>query len=163
LVLTYTALGESAEPQGRRLDLPGQALAIIGLGGLAFAAIEGSHWGWTSPVILAVIGLAVCALAAFVIVEEHTPGPLLPLAFLRQPVFSAALAVAALMTFGMYALLFIMPLYFQTMRGASPLGELRHRLATGRPSHQQPRPAHCDDRRHGLHGRRRADAEPHRA
>jgi EmrB/QacA subfamily drug resistance transporter len=121
LVLTYTALGESAEPQGRRLDLPGQALAIIGLGGLAFAAIEGSHWGWTSPVILAVIGLAVCALAAFVIVEEHTPGPLLPLAFLRQPVFSAALAVAALMTFGMYALLFIMPLYFQTMRGASPL------------------------------------------
>jgi MFS transporter, DHA2 family, methylenomycin A resistance protein len=122
LVLTYTALGESAEPQGRRLDLPGQALAIIGLGGLAFAAIEGSHWGWTSPVILAVIGSAVLALAAFVVVEAHTPGPLLPLAFLRQPVFSAALAVAALMTFGMYALLFIMPLYFQTMRGASPLG-----------------------------------------
>ena len=45
LALTYTALAESAEPQGRRLDLPGQALAIIGLGGLAFAAIEGSHWG----------------------------------------------------------------------------------------------------------------------
>jgi EmrB/QacA subfamily drug resistance transporter len=121
LIVTYTALGESAEPQGRRLDLPGQALAIIGLGGLAFAAIEGSHWGWTSPVILTVAGIAVLALCAFVFVEGRTPGPLLPLAFLRQPVFSAALAVAALMTFGMYALLFIMPLYFQTMRGASPL------------------------------------------
>jgi DHA2 family methylenomycin A resistance protein-like MFS transporter len=36
-------------------------------------------------------------------------------------VFSASLAVAGLMTFGIYALLFIMPLYFQTMRGASPL------------------------------------------
>jgi DHA2 family methylenomycin A resistance protein-like MFS transporter len=121
LALTYTALDESAEPHGRRLDLPGQVLAIIGLGGLAFAAIEGSHWGWTSPVILAIAGLALCALVAFVFVEARTPGPLLPLGFLRQPVFSASLAVAALMTFGMYALLFIMPLYFQTMRAASPL------------------------------------------
>ena len=58
LVLTYTALGESAEPQGRRLDLPGQALAITRLGGLAFAAIEGSHWGWTSPVNLVIGGTA---------------------------------------------------------------------------------------------------------
>jgi len=44
----------------------------------------------------------------------------LPLSLLSQPVFSAALAVAGLMTFGMYALLFIMPLYFQTIRGATP-------------------------------------------
>jgi MFS family permease len=35
-------------------------------------------------------------------------------------VFSAALACAGLMTFGMYALLFLMPLYFQTVRGGSP-------------------------------------------
>jgi MFS transporter, DHA2 family, methylenomycin A resistance protein len=40
---------------------------------------------------------------------------------LRRPVFSATITIAGLMTFGMYALLFIMPLYFQTMRGASPL------------------------------------------
>lgn len=121
LTLTYYALGESAAPQGRRLDLPGQALAIIALGGFAFAAIEGSHWGLTSTVILSIASIAVLALAAFVWVEAHTAGPLLPLGFLRQPVFSAALAVAGLMTFGMYALLFLMPLYFQTMRGASPL------------------------------------------
>ena len=57
---------------------------------------------------------------AFVWVEARTPGPLLPLSFLRQPVFSAALACAGLMTFGMYALLFITPLYLQTVRGASP-------------------------------------------
>jgi EmrB/QacA subfamily drug resistance transporter len=120
LVLTFFALDESAEPKGRHLDLPGQALAIVGLGASAFAAIEGSHWGWTSFPILAIAALAITALALFVWVEARTPGPLLPLEFLRLPVFSAALAVAGLMTFGMYALLFIMPLYFQTMRGASP-------------------------------------------
>lgn len=120
LALTYYAVGESAEPDGRRLDLPGQALAIVGLGGFAFAAIEGSHWGWTSPAILGIAGAALVALAAFVVVEARVEGPLLPLGFLRIPVFSATLACAGLMTFGMYALLFIMPLYFQTVRGATP-------------------------------------------
>jgi len=120
LALSYYAVNETAEPKGRRLDLPGQVLAIAGLGGFAFAAIEGSHWGWTSPLILTIAGAAALALALFVVVEGTTRGPLLPLGFLRRPVFSAALAVAGLMTFGMYALTFVMPLYFQTGRGNSP-------------------------------------------
>jgi EmrB/QacA subfamily drug resistance transporter len=119
LLLTLYAIEESAEPQGRRLDLPGQILAIVALGGFAFAAIEGSHWGWTMPLFAVLTGAAFAAVA-FVWVEARTPGALLPLSFLRQPVFSAALAVAGLMTFGMYALLFIVPLYFQTVRGATP-------------------------------------------
>ncbi len=120
LMITFRAVGESAEPEGRRLDLPGQVLAIGCLAGFAFTAIEGSRWGWTSPVILALGAGAVVELALFVVVEARTPGPLLPLGFLRLPVFSASLAIAGLMTFGMYALLFIMPLYFQAVRGGSP-------------------------------------------
>lgn len=121
LALTYRAISESAEPQGRRLDLPGQGLAVVALAAFAFAAIEGSHWGWTSPFILALFAIAIAAAALFVWVEMRTEGPLLPLEFLRRPVFDAALAAAGLMTFGMYALLFLMPLYFQIMRGGSPL------------------------------------------
>lgn len=119
LLLTLYAIEESSEPDGRRLDLPGQVLAIVALGGFALAAIEGSHWGWTMP-LFAALACAALAAIAFVWVEARTPGPLLPLPFLGQPVLSAALAVAGLMTFGMYALLFIMPLYFQTIRGATP-------------------------------------------
>lgn len=120
LALTFYAVQESADPKGRRLDLPGQGLAIVGLGAFALAAIEGSHWGWSSPLLLGIVVTAIIALALFVWVEARTEGPLLPLAFLRLPVFSATLAVAGFMTFGMYALLFIMPLYFQTVRGATP-------------------------------------------
>ena len=120
LALTYAAVRESAEPAGRRLDLPGQVLAIAGLVAFAFAAIEGSHWGWTSPLILGTTAFAVAAYGLLVYVEARTPGPLLPLEFLRRPTFSASLACAGLMTFGMYALLFIMPLYFQTVRGTTP-------------------------------------------
>jgi EmrB/QacA subfamily drug resistance transporter len=119
LFLTLYAVEESVEPKGRRLDLPGQVLAIVALGGFAFAAIEGSHWGWTTP-LFAVLAASLLAAIAFVWVEARTPGALLPLSFLREPVFSGSLAVAGLMTFGMYALLFIMPLYFQTIRSATP-------------------------------------------
>jgi EmrB/QacA subfamily drug resistance transporter len=119
LWLTTRAIGESTEPEGRRLDLPGQVLAIAALSGFAFAAIEGLHWGWTYP-LLAILAGAAAAAALFVCVEARTEGPLLPLSFLGRPAFSAALAAAGLMTFGMYALLFIIPLYFQTIRGASP-------------------------------------------
>src|SRR4029079_18285837 len=119
LLLTLYAIEESSAQEGRRLDLPGQVLAIVALGGFALAAIEGSHWGWTMP-LFAVLACAALAAIAFVWVEARTPGPLLPLPFLGQPVLSAALAVAGLMTFGMYALLFIMPLYFQTIRSATP-------------------------------------------
>jgi predicted MFS family arabinose efflux permease len=120
VVFTYAAIRESSEPKGRRLDLPGQGFAIVALSAFAFAAIEAPHWGWLSPTILSITGIAVAALGLFAWIEARTPGPLLPLEFLRRPVFSAALAVAGLMTFGMYALLFVMPLYFQTVRGASP-------------------------------------------
>jgi EmrB/QacA subfamily drug resistance transporter len=120
LALTYAAVRESAEPAGRRLDLPGQALAVTGLIAFAVAAIEGPHWGWTSPLTIGATAVAVAAFVLLVYVEARTEGPLLPLEFLRRPAFSASLAIAGLMTFGMYALLFIMPLYFQTMRGATP-------------------------------------------
>src|SRR5262245_16511858 len=54
LALAKTAVEESASPQGRHLDLPGQLAAIAALGGFAFAAIEGAHLGWQSaPVLIA--------------------------------------------------------------------------------------------------------------
>jgi EmrB/QacA subfamily drug resistance transporter len=121
LALTYTAVPESAEPHGRKLDLSGQALAVVALGGLAFAAIEGSHWGWASLPILSIAAVGLAAGVALFVLEGRLIGAMIPVEFFRDRVFSSALSIAALMTFGMYALLFLMPLYFQTMRGNSAL------------------------------------------
>jgi MFS transporter, DHA2 family, methylenomycin A resistance protein len=121
LLLTYAAVTESAEPRGRKLDLSGQALAVIALGGLAFAAIEGSHWGWLSLPILSIAAVGLVAGVALFVLEGRLTGAMIPVEFFRNRVFSSALSIAALMTFGMYALLFLMPLYFQTMRGNSTL------------------------------------------
>lgn len=121
LVLALTVVPESRDPRGRRLDLPGQALAIMALAGLAFAVIEGPRWGWTSPIILGCAGVSVAAAIVFLRVEAGARGALVPLDLLTQRPFSASLAVAGLMTFGMYAMLFLTPLYLQAVRGASAL------------------------------------------
>jgi MFS transporter, DHA2 family, methylenomycin A resistance protein len=51
--------------------------------------------------------------------EKGNAGALVPLDYFRNRQFSAALAVAGMMTFGMYAMLFLTPLYLQSLAGAS--------------------------------------------
>lgn len=116
VALAVGYLKESADPQGRHLDLPGQLLAILALGTLSLGFIEGSGWGWHSPAIMSCFAGSVIGLTAFLAVEHWSLRPLLPLSIFRSAAFSAAVADAALMTFGMYGLLFVLPLYFQVIR-----------------------------------------------
>jgi MFS transporter, DHA2 family, methylenomycin A resistance protein len=120
MVLAIKSVPESSDADGRRLDPAGQALAIVALAALSFVAIEGAHWGWISPVILALAAVVVCASALFIYCESGRPDALVPLDVFRQGQFSAALAIAGMMTFGMYAMLFLTPLYLQSLGGASP-------------------------------------------
>jgi DHA2 family methylenomycin A resistance protein-like MFS transporter len=110
-------VAESADPTGQRIDLPGQALAIVGLGLLATGAIEGQSRGWLWPPIVACWLGSLLALGAFVAVERRTAYPLVPLEVFGQRAFRGSLGVAAAMTFGMYGMLFLVPLYLQSVLG----------------------------------------------
>ena len=126
LGLTMRVLPESSDPQGRQLDLPGQSLAIVTLALLTLAAIEGPHW--SAPVTLACVAIAVTAGATFLMVEARTEGALLPLAILKRRDLGVSMAVASLMTFGMYGMLFLGPLFLQQQRGASVIAAGRELL-----------------------------------
>jgi DHA2 family methylenomycin A resistance protein-like MFS transporter len=117
LAMTLRFLPESQHSQGRRLDLPGQVLAMIALGTLTLVAIEFPHWSRQATLLCA--GASVVAMMLFLAVEARTDGALLPLEFLSRRGLPATMMVASLMTFGMYAMLFLMPLYWQTQQGAS--------------------------------------------
>ncbi|MFL6803181.1 MAG: MFS transporter [Xanthobacteraceae bacterium] len=119
LVLAIKAVPESKDPEGRRLDPIGQALAIAALAALSFVMIEGPHWGWTSPVIVALAVVCAVTFALFLRIEAGRKGALVPLDVFGNAAFSAALAIAGLMTFGMYAMLFVVPLYLQSTGGLS--------------------------------------------
>ena len=110
-------LPESAAPEGRRLDLPGQTLAIAALGLLSLAVIEGPRWGWGAASTIGCGIAGVLALALFLSAQARGRAPMVPLGLFRSAPFSAAMLIAALMTFGIYAMLFLLPIYLQAVRG----------------------------------------------
>jgi DHA2 family methylenomycin A resistance protein-like MFS transporter len=121
LVLTATAVPESKDPTGRKLDLPGQVLAIAALGALSLAVIEGPRWGWESIGSVAAFAIAAVTAVLFIARQGGADSALVPLTMFRSRVFSASLGIAGAMTFGMYAMLFLTPLYLQASRGDSAL------------------------------------------
>jgi DHA2 family methylenomycin A resistance protein-like MFS transporter len=121
VVLARRTVPESADPRGRALDLPGQALAIVALTALVFAIIEGRRLGWGSPAIVTAIAVAVAALAAFVRVELHASHPMLDLRYFRSPRFSGANAASGLMNLGVLGWLFAFSLFLQQGQGHSPI------------------------------------------
>src|SRR5262249_61300567 len=92
----------------------------VALGSLAVAAIE-SH----GARLLAVAALLVAAasLGAFVAIEAaRGAGALVPLDMFRAPAFCGAMVATTAMTFGMYGVLFLVPLTWQRAGMLDPLG-----------------------------------------
>jgi EmrB/QacA subfamily drug resistance transporter len=121
LILTYTSVPESKDPKDRKLDLLGQALAVAALGTLSLAVIEGPRWGWLSIGSIASFATSIVTAVWFFRKQGNSKSALVPLPMLKNRVFSACLGVAIGMTFGMYAMLFLTPLYLQSARGNSAL------------------------------------------
>ena len=119
LALRYVP--ESRNPEGRSLDLAGQALAIVALGMLTFVVVEGRIQGWTSAPILGCAAVAIGCGALFAWAELVQRVPMLPLALMRRGQLPVASIVAMCMTFGMYGMFMLVSLDFQQQRGASAL------------------------------------------
>jgi len=119
MLLAVKHVPDTRDPKERALDLSGQALAVLALGTLAFVTIEGPHWGFTSPIITALTALCIVSGGLFVLSQRGKRDALVPLAFFGRRQFNAALAAAGTMTFGIYALLFLTPLYLQSQGQAS--------------------------------------------
>ncbi|HEY5210408.1 MAG TPA: MFS transporter [Stellaceae bacterium] len=109
-------------PASRRaFDPAGQVAAIVTLAALAAGLIEGRALGWWSPATLGIFATALAGLAVFLRVESRVAEPMVPLAILRRPAIAASAAVALVMTFCLFGLIFILSLYFQQIRLDSPL------------------------------------------
>src|SRR5699024_9131949 len=105
LGLATWALPESRESHGRRLDPRGQLLAALALASLVLAVIERGH------VAIVCIGICLVAVFGFLRVERRAgAAAMVPLALLCNRRLVVAVAVAAAMTFGMYGVIFLLPL-----------------------------------------------------
>jgi DHA2 family methylenomycin A resistance protein-like MFS transporter len=109
--LALSVVPESRDPDGRSLDVQGQVCGAVALGGLALAGISVAHAGTVAAVAFAA---ALAALLVFLTIErERGDAAMIPLNLFRRRRFVGALTATAAMTFGMYGVLFLVPLVWQ--------------------------------------------------
>lgn len=103
----------------RPLDLLGAAAGTVAVGGVAMVVVQGRHWGWTSPSIMAVALLAIAAGALFLRRSLTHPEPLLDLSLLEVRSFRVVTVAAALIATATSATWFMYPLFMTNVWGFS--------------------------------------------
>jgi MFS transporter, DHA2 family, methylenomycin A resistance protein len=103
-------------------DWAGQLTAVLGLGGLTYGAIETGTAGIGAPSVLAAFGIAVVALASFIVLQARGRHPMVPLSLFRSRTVTVTVVVGFAFVAGYYGLPFVLSLYLQQLRGLSALG-----------------------------------------
>jgi len=114
-------LREHREAMPGQFDIPGFLLAGGGLGLVMYALSEGPSHGWRVPEIVSCGIAGVLLVALFVVVELRSAAPMVQLRLLGNRLFRTTLLVSLCASAGFVGVLFLVPLFLQEARGASPL------------------------------------------
>jgi EmrB/QacA subfamily drug resistance transporter len=109
-------------PRGHgRFDPPGALAFGVGLAALCLGLSFGREWGWSSPRTLGALVVAVIGLVAAVVIELRRDDPLLDIRLVASRVLGSALLSFMLSILALFAVAFLLPFYFEQLRGFDPL------------------------------------------
>ncbi len=104
-----------------KLDLVGVALSVAGLGMFVLGILETGTYGWTHPLVLGLIigGLAILAVFGWWVTRRERLGlpALLHPSIFRHRAIRAGLPILATQTFAQAGLLFLIPVFAQSVLG----------------------------------------------
>lgn len=104
----------------RRVDYAGAALvAALAACVVLLTTWAGTRFAWGSPAVVALGAGSVALLLAFLLVERSAPEPIVPLRLFRGRAFSVSTTVTCLGGFSLFGGVFFVPLFLQTVLGAS--------------------------------------------
>ncbi|GGL92566.1 MFS transporter [Nakamurella endophytica] len=119
------ALAAAALPNGFgarvRADVPGAALAAIGVFGVVFGVVRGNDAGWTSAQVLGSLGGGALALGLFLLRQRRAAAPMLPLRLFRDRSFTVINLVGVTFSFGAFGAVFILVQFLQVVQHRTPL------------------------------------------
>ncbi|MET9268277.1 MFS transporter [Kribbella sp. NPDC003557] len=106
---------------GVRVDVLGAVLATTGLMAVVFGFGRAESDGWSAPVTYASLGFGVALLAGFLAAQARVANPLLPLRVLGDRKRGGSYLAVLSLAIGMFAALFFLAFYLQTVRDYSPI------------------------------------------
>jgi DHA2 family methylenomycin A resistance protein-like MFS transporter len=104
-----------------QFDLKGLFFSTLSMASLALALIEANRLGFTSLLVLGCFVMSSITFILFLRVEQKTKYPMLPLSFFTIKNFSISICIGMILYVGISGELFILPLYFERIRGYSVL------------------------------------------
>jgi EmrB/QacA subfamily drug resistance transporter len=103
-----------------RIDYLGAALLTVAITSLVLLTTwGGTQYAWGSGQIIGLLVLGLASLAAFLYAETRAVEPILPLRIFRNHNFSLISLIGFLVGFTMFGAMTFLPLYQQTVQGAS--------------------------------------------
>jgi EmrB/QacA subfamily drug resistance transporter len=122
VVIAARHVPESRAPGPRPpIDVPGAVTISLALAGITYGLIEASTRGWASSAVLTALVVGLALFAAFIVIEQRTATPMLPLTVFRARQFSAANAVTFVVYGALGGAMFLVPVVLQEAGGYSAL------------------------------------------
>ncbi len=111
--------GQQSHHAVEGFDRAGAGLIFVGLAFLLYGFSEGTNLGWTSPVIIGSLGLAVVLLGMFVWKELHIKNPILEIRLFLDKTFLIINLVIFLVFFSLSGVNYLLPFYLEYVGGYS--------------------------------------------
>jgi len=119
VALALVAIPETRDPDARRLDWLGAALAASGLGAITWALSRATGHGLGDPWTLAGLATGGVLLGLFLLAEARGREPMMPLGLYRSADFSGANGLTLLLYFALGGALFFLPFLLISVHGYS--------------------------------------------
>jgi EmrB/QacA subfamily drug resistance transporter len=117
MALAFLVLPEFESKDPGKLDLAGALSSAVMLFCLLLALSKGEEWGWRDERTVLLFATSFFAGILFVYLELTTDNPLLELRVFKYTTFTMANLLVVATTVGMYAGMFYLPLFLQSVRG----------------------------------------------
>jgi EmrB/QacA subfamily drug resistance transporter len=117
--LVYIRSGRPANPP--RMDWPGAVLACAGLFLIVFGFSHAETAGWTAALTLGSLVVGAVLLSAFVVAEQRSSHPLLPLRVILDRTRGGSYVAVGITGIALFGIFLFLTFYLQQVKGYSPV------------------------------------------
>ncbi|MGI5488514.1 DHA2 family efflux MFS transporter permease subunit [Microtetraspora malaysiensis] len=121
VTLGAIAIGESARPERRPLDIPGALTLTLTMVSVVWAITGAQTNGWVSPTTIGFLALGLVLFVIFLLVERRSAHPTVPLGLFGNRSFAAGILLATLTMMVFLPIIFYLMFFLQGVQGKSPL------------------------------------------